>query len=100
MPRSFAILRVVALPGLLAVAALAAPPAGADKEPFGVLTAAELLPLVGAPDVAIFDANSAEEFARGHVPGAIHLADFRRFPASALPADKATRVIFYCKNTH
>jgi hypothetical protein len=82
----------------LAVRAGAAPSHG--DEGFGLMSAAELARILGQKDVAVFDANSAETFAKGHVPGATFLEEYRKFPASVLPADKATRVIFYCKNTH
>src|SRR5262245_12047468 len=38
----------------------------------------QLEPLLGRPDLLILDLSSAENYARGHVPGAIHM------PASAL----------------
>lgn len=68
-------------------------------EGFTLMTAGELAKILGQKDVAVFDANSAETFAKGHVPGATFLEEYRKFPASVLPADKATRVVFYCKNT-
>jgi predicted sulfurtransferase len=95
--------RRTALPALLALAGLVAPglaARAAEAEKFGLLTAAQLHGMLGAPDLKVFDANSDESYAAGHVPGAVHLADYRKFPASVLPADKATRVIFYCTNSH
>jgi rhodanese-related sulfurtransferase len=77
---------------------LVAAPAGA-AEPFSLMSAAELSKALGAPDVKVFDANSPDVYAKAHVPGAA-LVDFQEFTAGELPADKATRVIFYCKNTH
>jgi len=71
----------------------------ADPEPFSLMSAAELSRALGAPDLKVFDANSASVFAKAHVPGA-RLVDYDGFTAGELPADKATRVIFYCKNTH
>jgi thiosulfate/3-mercaptopyruvate sulfurtransferase len=43
-----------------------------------LLEPAELEPLLGRPDLLILDLSSADNYARGHVPGAIHL------PAAAL----------------
>jgi rhodanese-related sulfurtransferase len=83
----------------LALLLAAAPARAAAPEPFTLLTAAELSRMLGAPDVKVFDANSPSVFAKAHVPGAA-LVDFQEFTAGELPADKATRVIFYCKNTH
>jgi len=67
---------------------------------FGLMSAADLARILGQKDVAVFDANTDEVFAEARVPGAVHLARYKDYPASVLPADKATRVIFYCKNTH
>ncbi len=95
---------LAAVPILLVLALVLAVRAGASPahgdEGFGLMTAGELAKILGQKDVAVFDANSAETFAKGHVPGATFLEEYRKFPASVLPADKATRVIFYCKNTH
>jgi hypothetical protein len=87
---------------LALVVAVKAGAGGAPKEGdgFALMSAAELARILGQKDVAVFDANSAETFAKGHVPGATFLEEYRKFQASVLPADKATRVIFYCKNTH
>jgi hypothetical protein len=86
---------------ILAVAVKAgAGGAAKEGEGFTLMSAAELASILGQKDVRVFDANSAETFAKGHVPGAVFLEEYRKFPASVLPADKATRVIFYCKNTH
>jgi hypothetical protein len=43
----------------------------------------------------IFDNNSPETYAKGHVPGAKWLDD-EKVTADALPADKAATLIFYC----
>jgi rhodanese-related sulfurtransferase len=83
----------------LALLSLAVPARGAAPEPFALITPAELARSLGAADLKVFDANSPAVFARGHVPGAT-LIDYQDFTAGELPADKATRVIFYCKNTH
>ena len=34
----------------------------------------------------------------GVVPGAIRLSDDENFAASELPADKSTKLVFYCRN--
>jgi len=73
---------------------------GGAEDGFTLMSAAELAKVLGQKDVKVFDANSEKVFAEGHVPGAVFLAEYRTYPASTLPADKATRVIFYCKNTH
>ncbi len=53
--------------------------------------------MLGAPDVRVYDVNDAAMFAKYHVPGAIHLGSKKL--ESLLPADKTTRVVFYCSNT-
>lgn len=88
----------------LALAALAlvlpaAPALGADAEPFAMISPEEVAKALGAPDFKVYDANSERTFLKGHVPGA-RLVDYEDFTAGELPADKATRVVFYCKNTH
>ncbi len=50
-----------------------------------------------SPRLAVFDANSPETFAAGHVPGATWV-DYDGVTAANLPADTATPVVFYCAN--
>jgi rhodanese-related sulfurtransferase len=45
----------------------------------------------------VFDANSKEHFADGHMPRAKHLA-YDEVKAEALPADKNAFLVFYCWN--
>jgi hypothetical protein len=80
---------------VLGLAARAAP-AGAESEPFGRLEVGQVEALLGAKDVLIFDVNSAEVYAKGHVPGArwTALADVEK----NLPADKSVRLVYYCHN--
>ncbi|MFO0582271.1 MAG: rhodanese-like domain-containing protein [Anaeromyxobacter sp.] len=81
----------LSLAGLLVGAGLAR----AESDPFGSLSIDEVEALVGKPDAKIFDVNGPEVYAKGHVPGAIWS---ELDPTSKLPADKATRLVFYCKN--
>lgn len=73
-----------------------AAPAVAASEPFGRLDVGQVEALLGAGKVMVFDVNSAEVYAQGHVPGAIwsSLDEVAR----KLPADKATKLVFYCHN--
>lgn len=106
MRQRIAPIAVLALaPALLVLVLVVAVKAGAggsakEGEGFTLMTAADLAKILGQKDVAVFDANTPETFAKGHIPGAVFLEEYRKFPASVLPADKATRVVFYCKNTH
>jgi hypothetical protein len=90
--------------GLLA-AALAAPlgcksigEVGAD-EGFATLSVDEVGQKIGKPDVFVFDGNTAETYAKGHLPGArwIHHDDVK---AETMPPNKEATLIFYCKNEH
>ncbi len=81
---------------LLAAAALAAGCARrASGEPFTLVTLDDVARMLGNPRVEIVDANPREVFQRGHVPGARW---YREGPslASVLPADKGTKLVFYC----
>ena len=49
--------------------------------------------------VAVYDANGAERYAQGHVPGARHVGH-DEVTAAVLPQDRATRLVFYCYNEH
>ncbi len=89
-------MRFLLLPLLLALP-LAALSGG--QEPFELAGVGRVAGLVGQPRVFVFDANTPEVHAKGHLPGAkyVHYDDF---PASTLPADKGATLIFYCKNPH
>ncbi len=53
----------------------------------------------GKLKLAIYDANSAERYAQSHLPTA-RWVDHSKLAASDLPADKDTRLVFYCANEH
>jgi rhodanese-related sulfurtransferase len=79
--------------GLLALAALAlAPPARAAELP--TLTVDEVEKLLGQPGVRVFDVNVPELWAEHHVPGATFIGGQEL--ATLLPADKETKLVFYC----
>lgn len=52
-----------------------------------------------SPRLAVFDANSTETYAAGHVPGATWVA-YDGVSAAVLPADTTAPVVFYCANSH
>ena len=79
----------------LGLAGLAAP-ARAETEPYGRLEVAQVEALLGRKDVLVFDVNSAEVYAKGHLPGAIWSA--LQDVETKLPADKATTLVYYCHN--
>lgn len=49
-----------------------------------------------AGPVTVVDVNAHQSWSRARVPGAIHLAV--EFDPSALPADLAAPLVFYCSN--
>lgn len=68
------------------------------KTAIGQISTEELAKLVSERQVAekkayVFDVNSADRFAEGHIPGATHTAKDK---LAGLPADKAAKLVFYC----
>jgi 3-mercaptopyruvate sulfurtransferase SseA len=87
----------------LALAAPFATPASAGSksqksEPFKRLSIKKVGERLGQPNVFIYDGNSAETYAKGHVPGAINLHS-SEIKEGVLPAAKDATLIFYCQNT-
>jgi hypothetical protein len=87
--------RLATLAGLALL--LVAASAAAAPDPFGRLTVDEVAGKLGKPGVFIYDDNSAESFAGGHLPGAKWLSD-DAVTADKLPKDKTATLIFYCHN--
>ena len=82
----------LAVPLLALAAACATKGAG---EPFTLVSVDEVESMLGRPGVAIIDANTRETFDENHLPGARW---YRAAPSlgAVLPADKGTRLVFYC----
>ena len=59
------------------------------------LTIEQVAARLGEPGFHVFDNNGAGRYRRGHVPGAVHLSPYD-FAATALPADRAATLVFYC----
>jgi rhodanese-related sulfurtransferase len=56
--------------------------------------------LAQGPDFVLLDVRSAEDYARGHVPGAVHLP-YRKMTESRLAAYPADTVfVVYCAGPH
>lgn len=70
----------------------------ASTSPYGQVGLDEVAQLVTSKGAVIVDANKAERFAKGHIPGAIHTrADENgKLTGAALPADKTAKLVFYC----
>ena len=95
------LIRAVALAAIFAsslpFAARADEAAKTEKEPFGRLTVDQVNADIAKKDAFIFDNNSKESYASGHVPGAKWVA-FDKVAASDLPSDKNAKLVFYCGN--
>lgn len=69
---------------------------GGDAQAFSVMRAKDLQnKSQGAAQIFIFDVNSPERFAKGHVPGARH-ASASDLSKAGLPKNKDALVVFYC----
>ncbi len=87
---ALAVASVILLLGLRAQAA---------DEPFRRLNIDEVAAKIGKPNVFVYDNNSKEDYAKGHVPTATWV-DYDHVQASDLPKDKSATLIFYCANEH
>lgn len=87
-----ALVLALALP---AVAGGSAKPSAEEKEAFGRLTIQQVEEGVAKKELVVFDNNSQDRFAKGHVPSA-KWVKFDNVTAADLPADKATKLVFYC----
>jgi hypothetical protein len=70
-----------------------------DKLPFGSLTVEQVQAKLKEKNFFLYDCNSTEMFAGGHVPGAKWLA-YQNMSESDLPKDKTATLVFYCANEH
>ena len=66
---------------------------------FKVVSAQELKAEMDAGKrVLVVDARTEQEFAQGHLPGAINISPNKfRFIAGFLPKDKGFPLVFYCR---
>ncbi len=92
-----------ATPPVAATSSAAATAAGATsmapKDRFGFVTINDVAKDIAQKSpVAIFDANSKERYAKGHIPGA-KWVDSSKVDASVLPADHSEPLVFYCGST-
>ncbi len=80
---------------LISAATVAAGCARRSSEPYTIVSVDEVQRMLGDPRVVIVDANPYEVFQQGHVPGARWYGDAPTL-AAVLPADRTTRLVFYC----
>ena len=88
----------------LATAVLAIFVGTATAEEFKIIRVSDLAKLIDSktPNLAILDANSASTREReGIIPGSLLLSSSRSYDvAKELPADHASKLVFYCANSH
>jgi hypothetical protein len=71
--------------------------AAAKAEEFPTMTIDEVDRALAAKEAQAIDCNGERTRKKsGVLPGAILISDEELYPASELPADKATKLIFYC----
>ena len=71
-----------------------------DKDNIPAMTVDEVDHALAAKEVQAVDCNSPNTRKRiGVVPGAIMISDNESYAASELPADKATKLVFYCASS-
>src|SRR6266850_751744 len=71
----------------------------AKEEGFSDLTIDQVSDLIAKKEADIFDNNSKEDYAKGHLPTA-RWVSFKDVKESDLPTDKSRKLVFYCANTH
>jgi uncharacterized small protein (DUF1192 family) len=101
-----AAMRTFLLGAVLALAALGGCKTDKDKSAAGsaakaddlpTMTVAEVDQAIAAKQAQAIDCNGERTRKKlGVVPGAILISDEEEYPASELPADKTTKLIFYC----
>ena len=90
-------MKKILVPGLAlaCLAAFSAPAHAEGKEAFGRLTVEQVQQLVSNHKAYLFDNNSKETWAQGHVPSAKWMR-FDSVLVKDLPQDKAAELVFYC----
>jgi rhodanese-related sulfurtransferase len=83
---------------LFAFAAAFVLAASAYAAEFPTITISDLKAALASKQVALLDANGAESWQKGHIPGAIDFSAIRDNLASVLPRDKDALVVAYCGN--
>jgi hypothetical protein len=89
--------RRVILAGAAALAAVAilSPASNPAADPYAELAPDAVEKMLGAADARIYDANPRDVYEQHHLPGAVFIGHEKDL-ARHLPADKATRLVFYC----
>jgi len=93
------ILRTSLLAAFVLLLAGTARASSGKEEGYSDLSIDQVADLIAKKDADIFDNNSKEVFAKGHVPTAKWVA-FNAVKETDLPKDKSRKLVFYCANTH
>jgi rhodanese-related sulfurtransferase len=80
--------------GLLALAAVALAPAAARGDDPPQISVDDVEKLLAQPGVTIYDVNPPDLWEKHHLPGSIFIGQKKL--ATLLPADKGTKLVFYC----
>ena len=95
-------MRQLLMTTILALASMTACAKDSDKsapkaDDLPSMTVAEVEQAITAKQAVAVDCNGDRTRKKnGVVPGAILISDEEQYPVSELPADKATKLIFYC----
>lgn len=68
---------------------------GAGASPHKAVTAPELERMLSAGEALVIDVREADEFASGHIPGALNMP-LSTFQASKLPAADGRKLVLNC----
>ena len=95
-------IRTFAVTALVAAAAsvgLVGCSSGADTASVTTIGATELVDVVSDPDVVILDVRTPEEYAQGHVPGAVNIdVSSPTFGDEIAELPKDTTYVVYCRS--
>ena len=80
---------------ILALASLTLLASTATAGDYPDLTIDELHQAIEARSVVVLDANGAQRYAKGHIPGAIDFSSVKDL-STVLPEDKGTLIVAYC----
>jgi rhodanese-related sulfurtransferase len=90
----------IAATTVIAISMLACSKTSTDTPPLKEHTVAEVAELVKAKSATVVDANDADTRKEyGVVPGAVLLSSSKDFSVTELPAEKSTKLVFYCGGT-
>jgi rhodanese-related sulfurtransferase len=94
--RTFAVTAIVAAAASVGLVGCSS---GDDTASVTTIGPTELIEVAADPDVVILDVRTPEEFAQGHVPGAVNIdMSSPTFPDAIAELPKDTRYVVYCRS--